>query len=64
MYARRRIRDGFHSNKALTENKQIQEQIKFAQDNLKVIERQVIVGNLYKDTTLVIERKPGQALNN
>jgi len=62
MYAKRRIRDSFHENKTLTDSKQIQEKIKFAKDNLKVIERQVIVGNLYKDTTLVIERPDAQKM--
>jgi len=57
MYAKRRIRDGFRGNKSLTDSNQIKEQIKFAQDNLKVIERQVIIGSMYKDTTLVIDKK-------
>jgi len=60
MYAKKRVRDAFRTNKNLTDSTQIQERIKFGQDNLKVIERQAIIGNMYKDSTLVIEAKAGQ----
>ncbi|KAF9823145.1 hypothetical protein SFRURICE_016038 [Spodoptera frugiperda] len=54
-YALRRIRDGFKENKALTDLKQINQQYDFATENLNIIKRQVIVGDLYRTDKLVIE---------
>ncbi|CAH0698115.1 unnamed protein product [Spodoptera exigua] len=54
-YALRRIRDGFKENKALTDLKQIKQQYEFATENLSIIKRQVIVGDLYRTDKLVIE---------
>ncbi|XP_022817325.1 protein bcn92 [Spodoptera litura] len=54
-YALRRIRDGFKENKAVTDLKQINQQFEFATENLSVIKRQVIVGDLYRTDKLVIE---------
>ncbi|XP_055689026.1 LYR motif-containing protein 4 [Lutzomyia longipalpis] len=55
-YARRRIRDGFRDNKALSDSQTIENQIKYANDNLQIIQRQALIGDLYKTDKLVIEK--------
>nr|XP_021201727.1 LYR motif-containing protein 4B [Helicoverpa armigera] len=54
-YALRRVRDAFRDNKTLTDPKLIKKQYDFATENLAVIKRQVLVGDLYKTEKLVIE---------
>ncbi|KAF2885233.1 hypothetical protein ILUMI_20952 [Ignelater luminosus] len=54
-YALRRIRDSFKENKSLTDQIQIKQQINKGYDNLEIIKRQVLIGNLYKTDKLVIE---------
>jgi hypothetical protein len=56
LYAKRRIQDGFRLNKTVTDNTKLRDLLKSAQDNLEMIQRQVIIGNLYKDSTLIIEK--------
>ncbi|KAJ8706958.1 hypothetical protein PYW08_011092 [Mythimna loreyi] len=56
-YALRRVKDGFKDNKTLTEPKQIMKQYDFARENLAIIRRQIIVGDLYRTEKLVIESK-------
>lgn len=54
-YALRRVKDAFRDNKTLTDPKLIKKQYDFATENLAVIKRQVLVGDLYKTEKLVIE---------
>ncbi|XP_059618894.1 LYR motif-containing protein 4 [Phlebotomus argentipes] len=55
-YARRRIRDAFRDNKTLSDAESIKNQLKFANENLQVIRRQALIGDLYKSDKLVIEK--------
>ncbi|XP_047038462.1 LYR motif-containing protein 4B [Helicoverpa zea] len=54
-YALRRVKNAFRDNKTLTDPKLIKKQYDFATENLAVIKRQVLVGDLYKTEKLVIE---------
>ncbi|XP_026736544.1 protein bcn92 [Trichoplusia ni] len=54
-YAVRRVKDAFHDNKGITDPKQIKKQYDFAMENLTMIRRQIIVGDLYRTDKLVIE---------
>ncbi|KAJ1526720.1 hypothetical protein ONE63_008300 [Megalurothrips usitatus] len=56
MYALRRVKDKFHGHKLETDPKKIDALISSANQNLDIIRRQVIVGNLYKTDNLVIEK--------
>ena len=56
-YTLRRIRDSFKENKLETYKNKIQEFIRCAEDNLELIKRQTIIGNLYESQRLVLERK-------
>uniref|UniRef100_A0A1B0C912 Complex 1 LYR protein domain-containing protein n=1 Tax=Lutzomyia longipalpis TaxID=7200 RepID=A0A1B0C912_LUTLO len=51
-----RIRDGFRDNKAVSDSQTIENQIKYANDNLQIIKRQALIGDLYKTDKLVIEK--------
>ncbi|XP_055706624.1 LYR motif-containing protein 4 [Phlebotomus papatasi] len=55
-YARRRIKDAFRDNKDLSDAQSIQNQLKYADENLQVIRRQALIGDLYKTDRLVIEK--------
>lgn len=57
MYALRRTRDAFRENKCLTDESKIQQCIADAKNNLEMIKRQVIVGQLYSTDKLIIERQ-------
>ncbi|CAF1248838.1 unnamed protein product [Rotaria magnacalcarata] len=46
-YFVRRVREDFRKNRNLQDPTKIAEVLKYAQENLEVIKRQVIVGNLY-----------------
>ncbi|KAJ9573695.1 hypothetical protein L9F63_008908 [Diploptera punctata] len=63
LYALRRIRDEFRENKSLTDSAKISEAIKKASDNLEIVKRQVVVGNLYTAEKLVIEKKAERDLS-
>ncbi|XP_038217682.1 LYR motif-containing protein 4 [Zerene cesonia] len=54
-YAIRRVRDAFKEKKVLTDPKAINNEIKFAMDNLQLIRRQIVIGDMYKTEKLVIE---------
>ncbi|CAH4031972.1 unnamed protein product [Pieris brassicae] len=54
-YAIRRVRDAFKENKSLSDGKAINNEIKFAKENLEIIKRQTIIGNMYQTDKLVIE---------
>jgi hypothetical protein len=56
MYALRRTRDAFRENKSVTDESKIQKCITEAKENLEMIKRQVIVGNLYSADKLIIEK--------
>ncbi|XP_025115955.1 LOW QUALITY PROTEIN: LYR motif-containing protein 4-like [Pomacea canaliculata] len=55
MYALRKTRDEFQNNKKITDLVHIQELIKEAEENLRVIQRQVVIGQMYSEGKLVIE---------
>ncbi|KAF4520678.1 hypothetical protein B566_EDAN006354 [Ephemera danica] len=57
-YALRRIRDAFKDNAQLSDSVKLKEEYQYGLQQLDVIKRQVIVGNLYKADKLVIERTP------
>lgn len=56
MYALRRTKDAFRENKCLTDESKIQQCIREAKENLEMIKRQVIVGQLYQADKLIIEK--------
>ncbi|XP_046375478.1 LYR motif-containing protein 4-like [Haliotis rufescens] len=55
MYALRKTRDSFRTNKYVTDPQQIWNLLKDAQQNLTIIQRQVVVGQLYGEGRLIIE---------
>ncbi|XP_012253587.2 protein bcn92 isoform X2 [Athalia rosae] len=56
-YALRKIRHEFRENKTLKDQEKIKDTFQFGVQNLEVIKRQVILGNLYGGRPLVIETK-------
>lgn len=54
-YAIRRVRDGFLSNRDLTDRREIQKELAFGAQQLEVIKRQVAISRMYKEQKLVIE---------
>ncbi|KAG5673305.1 hypothetical protein PVAND_003365 [Polypedilum vanderplanki] len=56
MYALRRTKDAFKENKTLTDQNQIKACIEEARENLEMLQRQVIIGNLYRTDKLIIEK--------
>ncbi|KAI5635093.1 complex 1 protein (LYR family) domain-containing protein [Phthorimaea operculella] len=54
-YALRRVRDAFKENKSLTDPNIAKREIQYAKENLDIIKRQVIIGNMYGTDKLVIE---------
>ncbi|XP_076470191.1 LYR motif-containing protein 4-like [Babylonia areolata] len=54
-YAVRRTQDGFHHNMNVSDAARVQELIQEAEENLKIMQRQVLVGQLYGEGKLVIE---------
>ncbi|XP_034838467.1 LYR motif-containing protein 4B-like [Maniola hyperantus] len=54
-YALRRIRDAFQENKSLTDPKLVKKEFEYGKENLKIIKRQVVVGDMYQTEKLVIE---------
>jgi len=56
MYALRRTRDAFRTNKNLSDETAIKSCIAEASDDLETLKRQVVVGNLYKADKLIIEK--------
>ncbi|KAE8740725.1 hypothetical protein FOCC_FOCC013745 [Frankliniella occidentalis] len=59
MYALRKVKDDFREHKCETDPKKIEAFLTFGKENLDVIKRQVMVGNLYRTENLVIEKKTG-----
>lgn len=57
MYALRRVRDNFKENISESNPQKISEFVAFGKKNLETLKRQVIVENLYKMDSLVIEKK-------
>lgn len=54
-YAQRKIKWIFRQNRSL-EQSRIEEAVQRAQENLALIQRQVVVGLMYKSNELVIEK--------
>ncbi|CAF2478028.1 unnamed protein product [Rotaria sp. Silwood2] len=46
-YFLRRVREEFRQNRNVQDSSKIAELLKFGQENLEIIRRQVIIGNLY-----------------
>ncbi|KAM7441262.1 LYR motif-containing protein 4 [Porites harrisoni] len=57
MYATRRIRDAFRENRDISDPDVIKSLMKKGQDNLEMMKRQVSLGQMYRHTKLVIEKK-------
>ncbi|XP_050740431.1 LYR motif-containing protein 4-like [Eriocheir sinensis] len=55
-YALRRVRDGFRKARNLTDEADQKRELEVAKESLEVIKRQVVIGNLYRSPTLVIEK--------
>ncbi|XP_058454631.1 LYR motif-containing protein 4 [Malaya genurostris] len=55
-YAVRRIQDAFRENKTLKDSMQIQSELEYAQRNLEIIKRQVLVSQLFQVDKLIIEK--------
>ncbi|XP_055644132.1 LYR motif-containing protein 4 [Toxorhynchites rutilus septentrionalis] len=56
MYALRRIRDAFRTNKSLVDSSQIQSEMDYALKNLDIIKRQAMIGHMFRADKLVIEK--------
>lgn len=57
-YAVRRVQDAFKENKNITKQSEIEQQIKFAHENLNMIKRQATIGHLFNpNTTLSFDAK-------
>lgn len=54
-YALRRTRDSFKENKLLNDEKLMKKKLDFAKENLAIIKRQVVIGDMYRTEKLVIE---------
>lgn len=54
-YALRKVRYEFHSNKSLQDLQLIEQALSKGEEYLKLLKRQVTIGNLYKTDPLVIE---------
>ena len=53
-YALRKIRVSFQQNKQETDATKIREFILCAEENLEIVRRQAIIGNLYSDNPTVV----------
>ncbi|KAL7632813.1 UNVERIFIED_CONTAM: hypothetical protein RMT77_016879 [Armadillidium vulgare] len=56
-YALKRIKDGFKEYKDVTDEKKLLALRNSALENLQVIKRQVLIGQMYSAAPLVIEKK-------
>ncbi|XP_023935193.1 LYR motif-containing protein 4B [Bicyclus anynana] len=54
-YALRRVRDAFRESKSITDPKLLKKEFEYGKENLEIIKRQVIVGDMYQTEKLVIE---------
>ncbi|XP_046974878.1 LYR motif-containing protein 4B [Vanessa cardui] len=54
-YALRRVRDAFKENKSLSDPKLIKKEFEYGKQNLGIIKRQVVIGDMYRTEKLVIE---------
>ncbi|XP_061197292.1 LYR motif-containing protein 4-like [Saccostrea echinata] len=54
-YALRRTRDAFKEHKNEDDPKKITSLLKSAEENLDIIRRQVLIGEMYSDGSLIIE---------
>ncbi|XP_054721577.1 LOW QUALITY PROTEIN: LYR motif-containing protein 4-like [Uloborus diversus] len=65
-YSLRRIKDAFREHKEETDNEKIQDLVTYANSNLEIIKRQVVIGQLFRGPEIVIEKqlKSNKALKN
>ncbi|XP_045782736.1 LYR motif-containing protein 4B [Maniola jurtina] len=54
-YALRRVRDAFKENKFLTDPKLVKKEFEYGKENLAIVKRQVVIGDMYQTEKLVIE---------
>ncbi|XP_022654641.1 protein bcn92-like isoform X2 [Varroa jacobsoni] len=54
-YAQRKIRDSFRANRSLAPGPQLEQAVQQAQESLAIVQRQVIIGLLYKDNPVIID---------
>ncbi|XP_026753771.2 LYR motif-containing protein 4B [Galleria mellonella] len=54
-YALRRVRDAFKEAKNVTDPKLAVKEFNYAKENLDIIKRQVLIGEMYRTEKLVIE---------
>jgi LYR motif-containing protein 4 len=54
-YALRRVRDGFLSNRSLTDRREIQKELAIGRQQLEVLKRQAAISQMYTQQKLVIE---------
>ncbi|XP_048731538.1 LYR motif-containing protein 4-like [Ostrea edulis] len=54
-YAVRRVRDAFKEHKNEQDPKKITSLLKSAEENLDIIRRQVLIGEMYSEGSLIIE---------
>lgn len=59
-YALRRVRDGFRENSSVTDTKLIESLMNEAQENLRIIQRQSLIGSLYPTRKIVVESQNNQ----
>ncbi|XP_063441603.1 LYR motif-containing protein 4-like [Mytilus trossulus] len=57
-YAIRKTREEFRQNKEVTDPQKLKDLFKKAKDNLEIVQRQVLVGQMYDGGHLVIENQP------
>ncbi|XP_063835733.1 LYR motif-containing protein 4B [Ostrinia nubilalis] len=54
-YALRKVQDAFRANKTLSDPKLVKKEFDYAKENLGIIRRQVVIGDMYSTEKLVIE---------
>jgi len=56
-YAKRRIREEFRNKHYVSSKEQIEDLLKFGQEQLKMLERQSIINSIYANDDLIINVK-------
>ena len=54
-YAKRRVRDAFHAGKMEKDAGRVTALLYSARENQKLIDRQVLLGSMYRDQAVIIE---------
>ncbi|GAB6021051.1 hypothetical protein CHUAL_003686 [Chamberlinius hualienensis] len=56
-YFLRRVKEEFHKNKTESSEESVKKLLRLGEENLEMMKRQVVIGNLYKTDPLIIEKK-------